>query len=237
MKGCELQMWTKICGVTRLEDAVAIARAGASAIGLNFYPGSRRYVSVPKARPIAEAVRALSGRALPLDLVGVFVNMPTDELTETVFEVGLTAVQFHGDESVDAIGAFHHQMPQIRIIRALRVSGERLEEQFHSLDELQQVVPLAACLLDAFASGEYGGTGMTVDPSISQRYLETERPKLILAGGLTPENVGPVSQTSAAWGVDTASGVESAPGIKDVEKCLAFIRSAAQNSCSAETRL
>ena len=228
------RMWIKICGITELGDALAVARCGASAIGLNFFEHSRRFISVERAVLIAAAVRSLE-IDLPLDVVGVFVNAAVSDVVQVARRVSLTAVQFHGDESVSQLSEFHRLMPEIRIIRAVRVSVERIEECLQDLDRILHEVPLAACLLDAYVPGEFGGTGTTVDLRIAEQYLAVQRPRLILAGGLTPENVGDVILSARPWGVDTASGVESAPGRKHPEKVHAFAEAANLAESTAET--
>ena len=178
-------MWTKICGVTTIESALAVRDAGANAVGLNFFSGSKRFVSVSAAAGIAEAIRIPGTENSVPDIVGVFVNSQVADIVRASHEVGLTAVQFHGDETRDLICRLHEARPDLSIIRALRVSLERLDEHLRTIDELQQRIPLAACLLDAFVAGEFGGTGLTVDLRIPAVYLQQARPRLILAGGLT----------------------------------------------------
>lgn len=224
-------MWIKICGITRTEDAAFAVNAGASAIGLNFFRASKRYVSADRAVELAEAARAaLSGKRSSanstLDIVGVFVNSSVDEVIQIAKQVELTAVQFHGDESVATISEFHHRMSSMPIVRAMRVSMDRLNTCLMELDVLRESVPLAACLLDAFVPGEFGGTGSVVDSGVVREYLSAERPRLILAGGLTAGNVDSIITSSSPWGVDTASGVELSPGIKCSDKVRAFVEAA-----------
>ena len=219
-------MWTKICGVTTTESAGAVRDAGVSAVGLNFFSGSKRFVSVSAAAEIAGVIRTQGSENCVPDIVGVFVNSQVTDIARTADEVGLTAIQFHGDETPDLICRLHEARPDLSIIRALRVSLERLDEHLRTIDDLQQRVPLAACLLDAFVTGEFGGTGMTVDLRIPAVYLQQARPRLILAGGLTPENVADIVEQSNPWGVDTASGVETAPGIKHPDRCARFVSEA-----------
>jgi phosphoribosylanthranilate isomerase len=216
-------MWTKICGVTTTESARAVRDAGASAVGLNFFSESKRFISVSAAAEIANVFRTHGTKTSPPDIVGVFVNSEVTDIARTSDEVGLTAVQFHGDETRDLICRLHDARPNLLIIRALRVSLERLDEYLRAIDDLQKRVPLAACLLDAFVAGEFGGTGMTVDLRIPSLYLQQTRPRLILAGGLTPENVAGIVEQANPWGVDTASGVETSPGIKQPDRCAMFV--------------
>lgn len=220
-------MWVKICGITRPEDAHEIAVAGASAIGLNFYRESKRYVTAERAIVIAEAARAASDPQSPIDVVGVFVNSPVDEVLEIVHRVSLSAVQFHGDESLEMITEFRQRMPELPVIRAIRVAIGSVDYQLAVVAELHREVCLSACLVDAFVAGEFGGTGVTIDPRIPAHYPGRHRlPSLVLAGGLTPQNVRDCISQNPPWGVDTASGVESSPGVKDKEKCFQFVHNA-----------
>jgi phosphoribosylanthranilate isomerase len=221
-------MWTKICGVTTIDSARAVRDAGASAVGLNFFSESKRFVSVSAAAEIAQVMRTQGTESSVPDIVGVFVNSQVADIARAADEVGLTAVQFHGDETTDLICRLHEARPELSIIRALRVSLERLDEHLRTIDDLQQSVPLAACLLDAFVAGEFGGTGVTVDLRIPALYIQQTRPRLILAGGLTPENVAGIVEQANPWGVDTASGVETAPGIKHPDLCSTFVHEASK---------
>jgi len=218
-------MWVKICGVTNTEDALAATEAGVDAIGLNFFRGSKRYVAPVMAATIAETIRASSGGGSP-DLVGVFVNSRADEIVQIVRDVKLNAVQFHGEESVELICSVHEQAPNVALIRAMRVSSDRLEVCLGELERLSKSVPLAACLLDAYVSGEYGGTGHQLGGELAAA-LKTRLPsRFILAGGLKPDNVAAAIRDFSPWGVDTASGVETSPGHKDVTLMQSFIREA-----------
>jgi phosphoribosylanthranilate isomerase len=221
-------MWIKICGITNPGDAWAAAQAGASAIGLNFYPRSKRFVAPAAAADLMRGLRQLSdssGTALP-EIVGVFVNADMSDVIRTVEQVGLNTVQFHGEESPADIAGFQHRLPGCRVIRALRVSVECMADSMKSLDALVSEVALSACLLDAFVAGEYGGTGRTIDRRLPDLYFQQLRPPLIVAGGLTPENVAQIAEDSRIWGVDTASGVEVAPGQKDAGRMQSFVQAA-----------
>lgn len=209
----------KICGVTTPDDARMVAEAGADAVGLNFYAKSRRVVAVDRA---AEIALAIEGGPLR---VGVFVNASAEEVARVVDAVGLDAIQLHGDETPTEAVA----MPTKPLIRAFRVGGEGLAEAAaYDAECRKSGRPLAAALVDAASStGEYGGTGETVDWA----RIERDRAKLtdtplILAGGLRAENVAQAVAASRPDGVDTASGVESAPGQKDPELVARFVASA-----------
>jgi phosphoribosylanthranilate isomerase len=193
----------KICGVTSLEDALMAAEAGADAIGLNFCPRSPRWIAVDVAAAIAAALPAGVCR------VGVFVDAPRDEVSSIVREVGLDAVQFHGDESADYCGAGW----RCKTIKAVRVR------------DAAALVCAAAyrvdfILADAYVEGRSGGTGQRV-PGEWLTGVPAER--LILAGGLNADNVAEIVRSLRPAAVDVASGVERAPGIKDPEKVARFV--------------
>jgi len=219
-------MWIKICGVTRTEDVATVLHSGADAIGFNFFPGSRRFISVPTARTLAEIARRSAVDVPPADLVGVFVNAEAIAVRNAVQDVGLNVIQIHGDETIEQVAEIHQLCPHVPIIRAFRVDPKDTERTMNDIDRLSAVVPLAAILLDAFVPGEFGGTGTTVDLSILQSCDLQHRPPLILAGGLTLKNVGSVAGCSTVWGIDTASGVESSPGIKDSARGHEFVKAA-----------
>lgn len=203
-----------------MNNATAVAAAGADAVGLNFYEKSKRFVSTQDARAISES---LPDR---IEVVGVFVNSEIRRVAEIATAVGLTTVQFHGDESVDTIAAFHEISPGTDIIRAFRVGPSGTQALTESVNGLKAAgVPLRAILADAHVVGEYGGTGRLVDPALLQD-RPPDWPPLILAGGLTPDTIAKAIERVRPWGVDTASGVESAPGVKCAVKTGAFIQAA-----------
>ena len=221
-------MWTKICGITRPEDAVSAWQSGVSAIGLNFFRGSKRCVTPAQAAMIiAELRRAIAqsdcDSLQPPDIVGVFVNADCEEIKATVHAAGLTAVQCHGDETVKMLAQLQQCLPETALIRAFRVSEDRMIQVSEYIRELLAVIPLSALLLDAFVPGEFGGTGTLVSPDLVRALrLSTEVP-IILAGGLTADNVGHAIVAADPWGVDTASGVETSPGIKNPDLMAEFI--------------
>jgi phosphoribosylanthranilate isomerase len=227
-------MWIKICGITNPRDALSAAQVGASAIGLNFYPRSKRFIAITAAADLIRDLRAdtdSAGITLP-ESVGVFVNADMSDVIQTVEQVGLNTVQFHGEESIADIAEFHQRLPGCRIIRALRVTVDGMPEAMESLDALVSEVAISACLLDAYVAGEYGGTGQTIDRRLPDLYFQRSRPSLIVAGGLTPENVAQVAGDNRIWGVDTASGVELVPGQKDSERMRSFVQAARAASCT-----
>jgi phosphoribosylanthranilate isomerase len=216
-------MWVKICGVRDVPMALAIAETGADAIGLNFYDASPRRVELGLARQI---VNELPETVLA---VGLFVNHPLDVVCEHVAHLKLPAVQIHGDESPDDLARLAKALPGVKLIRALRVSAETGLGPVHDyLDACRALsIELFACLLDAKVGGAYGGTGQ-VGPweLIRSGYRVDIDPPLILAGGLTPENIAQAISDVAPWGVDTAGGVESSVACKDMGRVRQFLASA-----------
>ena len=195
----------KICGVTRVADALHAARAGADAIGLNFYPRSPRCVSVETAAEIAAA--------LPdgIQTVGVFVDADRDRIADVAERVGLDGIQFHGDEPPELCRGWNRTT-----IKAVRVDGPR------ALAAAAEF-PVDYVLADAHVVGQHGGTGRRVP---LEWLVGVPNERLILAGGLTPETVAEAVRAVHPAMVDVASGVESAPGIKDPEKVERFIANA-----------
>ena len=158
-------MWIKICGITRIEDAQAAAAAGAEAVGLNFYPGSRRFVHPDEAKEIAEAVPP------SLDVVGVFVNSSVQDVIGIVRRAQLTAVQFHGDETAESVAVFQEACPEVAVVRAFRLRTDALEQVIKSIHELRQSgVVLAAVLVDAFVADAYGGTGHMIAADLFEQF-------------------------------------------------------------------
>lgn len=204
----------KICGITSVADALLAAEAGADAIGLNFYDKSPRYVTAERAKEICDALPGGVAR------IGVFVNSLPQGIIATVNRVGLNAVQLHGDEGPDFLAA----LAKLSVIKAFRCKESTLDRVKAFLDLCLDTSVPSAVLLDAHAPGNYGGTGQVLD----WKGLRGERAKLqglplILAGGLTPQNVAEAIRLARPDAVDTASGVESAPGQKDPAKVRAFI--------------
>ncbi len=203
----------KICGITRVKDALAAAEAGADMVGVNFWPGTPRCVIVERGCEIADAVR---GR---VEIVAVFVDADHEEILRTADALGTQTVQLHGSETAE----FAESLRELRVIKAFRIGKEADLEQLHNY-------PAFACLLDARVAGKYGGTGRTFDWELArgtrERARRLPRRRILLAGGLTPENVAEAVRIAEPWGVDCAGGVETSPGIKDKKKILAFVRNA-----------
>jgi phosphoribosylanthranilate isomerase len=195
---------SKICGITRIEDALAAAEAGADAIGLVFYAKSPRAVNVQQAREII--------RALPpfVTTVGLFVNASRCELTEILEAVPFDLLQFHGDETpADCEG---YSRPYIKALRVR--AGDDLEAACKSYASASGI------LLDTYVAGVPGGTGETFDWALVPAKLSKP---VILAGGLSPANVAQAIARVKPWAVDVSGGVEQAKGIKDHARIRAFI--------------
>ena len=197
----------KICGIKSTADAIAVVEAGADLLGLNLWPGTPRYVSVDQGSEIADAVR---GR---VEIVALFVDAPRDEVMKTAEMIGTQTVQLHGSETAE----FAESLGGLRVIKAFRIGSEDDIELFAGF-------PAYACLLDARVEGMQGGTGRTIDWDLARTAALSSR--IVLAGGLTPENVGEAVRWVEPWGVDTASGVEISPGEKDLEKVRLFVERA-----------
>lgn len=200
----------KVCGVTRLEDARGAWEAGADALGLNFYARSPRCVDVATAALLARTRPPLGA------VVGVFVNASPDDIRVKVRECGLTAVQLHGDEPPGACSGYG-----VPVIKALRVQGP---DDVARARTYLGVGDVAGLLLDGAAPG-YGGGGVGFDWSLVAG-LSGHGVPVLVAGGLKPSNVAEAVRATRPYGVDVASGVESAPGIKDMDAVRAFVRAA-----------
>ncbi len=200
----------KICGVRSVSDALGSVRSGASAIGVNFIPTSPRRVGIGEARAIVRALRAAGARA---EVIGVVADMTEAEMRSVLKEAELDSLQLHGEEPKELVEAL---LPSA--YKAVRVAdaGDVSAARAYAGDRL---------LVDAKVEGMLGGSGQTFDWSLVAD-LARER-RIVLAGGLTPENVATAVRAVRPWGVDVASGVERAAGEKDLEKVRAFVEATA----------
>ena len=196
----------KICGITTVEDALHAVEAGADAIGLVFHEQSPRYVFPEQAAAIV--------RALPpfVHAVGLFVNVDIDLVNATADQCRLDLVQLHGDESPEYCGKVER-----RVVKAFRVKN------ITSLDPMKDY-RVAGYLLDAYSPAAFGGTGMTFNWEVAQ--AARKYGPIILAGGLTPENVRRAIETVEPYAVDVSSGVEASLGRKDLDTLREFVRKA-----------
>ena len=194
----------KVCGTTRLKDALLAVECGADAIGFIFYKKSLRYVSAKTAKEICSKLPPFIHR------VGVFVNETADTINRIAERCGLDAVQLHGDESP----AFCKKIKR-RVIKVVRV------KDVASLKEMSQYA-VDGFLLDTFKEDQWGGTGKVFDWELAAR--ANKQGPVILAGGLNPRNVKAAIKKVQPYGVDVSSGVEQSPGKKDPKKVKAFIK-------------
>ena len=199
---------TKICGITNIEDARVAVAAGADALGFLLYRKSPRYVDPMMVQQI---VSQLPPFVLP---VGVFVNEEIKIVRDLMDTCGLALAQLHGDES-----AMYCRELSRPVLKALRLKDR---STFVALAEFQAMVEVRGFVLDALSEEAYGGTGQVVDWGLARQAAQAAT--VILAGGLTPENVVQALRAVQPYGVDVSSGVEVTPGKKDHEKVRAFLR-------------
>ncbi|WP_457665760.1 phosphoribosylanthranilate isomerase [Thiolapillus sp.] len=195
----------KICGITRLEDALAAIKAGADALGFVFYPPSPRDVDVAQARRIVAQLPPF------VTTVALFVNADRDTIAEVVQQVKIDLLQFHGNECPDYCAA--HGRPWIKAIR--------MKDDVDLLKASNDYHQASALLLDAYKPGVPGGTGDSFD---WERIPEKLAQRIVLAGGLTPENVAEAVRRVHPYAVDVSGGVEAVKGIKDQQKIKQFMR-------------
>ncbi len=201
----------KICGITRIEDALHAERLGAFAVGFIFFRKSPRYIDPEAAGRVSRALGPRIAR------IGVFVDEEPDEVRRIASVVALTSVQLHGDEPPEYL----RKLSGTEVIKAFRV-GRDFEPGHLSR------YPAGWFLLDTFVPGVGGGTGKTFDWSLARPCREYGR--VILAGGLHAGNLREAVQIAAPWGVDVSSGVEVSPGVKDHEKMDALFQALEKNS-------
>jgi phosphoribosylanthranilate isomerase len=203
-----VSVFVKICGVTNEADALAAVEAGADALGFMFYPASPRHVA---AAVVSEIVHRLPPQVLTF---GVFVNPVFEEARAIAASCGLGGIQLHGDEPPELCARF----APLKVWKAFRIRDD------NSLKPLPRYA-VDAWLLDAHSFKALGGTGERFNWELAVRARSLGRP-VVLAGGLTPENIADAVRQVRPWGVDVSSGVEAAPGQKDHAKVRAFIRAA-----------
>lgn len=206
----------KVCGLTSVADALACASVGVDRVGLNFHPGSPRRIDPGLA---AEIVAALPPSCVA---VGLFVDRPPGEVAATADRVGLTGVQLHGSEPPEDLIALGH----LSVIRAFRLGNDAaVAAMIAYLCRAEALGRLPdSVLVDGYVAGQAGGTGQSIAAGLLDRLPPL--PRLVLAGGLTPENVAGRVARVRPWMVDVASGVESAPGRKDPARVAAFVAAA-----------
>lgn len=223
----------KICGVCTMDDARMVSAAGADWIGINFHPASKRYVPPDQAPGLVAAMAGLS------EPVGLFVDRLPSDIRRESERAGIQIVQLHGDEPAEAVRDLRRDGYQV--IRAFRLGDREAVDRMESwLLHAAQVGGMPeSILIDAFVPGQAGGTGHAIADNVlsllgdrlrSAPWIATNdgpdgpTPTLILAGGLTPENVAGLVAKVRPWMVDVASGVETSPGMKDRDLVSAFVR-------------
>ncbi|QPC80773.1 phosphoribosylanthranilate isomerase [Phototrophicus methaneseepsis] len=212
----------KVCGVTTYENALMVAQCGVDLLGLNFYKPSPRSINPEDARYLCSQLRAVMGASCPV-LVGVFVNDSVDEVAHILRYVGLDFAQLSGDESAAMVAELRG-----RAFKAIRPMDESvaLDDAAYYAPYFPQNDHIPSLLIDAYHPGLYGGTGEGASQTVAQT-VKAQVPRMMLAGGLKPENVGERVRAIQPWGVDTASGVEDGiPGIKSEAKVKAFVTAA-----------
>jgi phosphoribosylanthranilate isomerase len=197
-------MRVKICGLTKPEQALAIARLGATALGFICVPQSPRYISTDRVKTIVKEL------PLEVDKIGVFANADREEIAAFV-AVGLTGVQLHGDESPEFCQQLKQLLPEVEIIKALRIKNA---QYLSAINDYANCVD--TLLLDAYHPQLLGGTGTTLNWETLKQFC----PNLpwLLAGGLTPDNILDALKKLNPGGIDLSSGVERSPGDKDLDK-------------------
>jgi len=218
-------IWIKICGIARAEDARAAAALGADAIGIVCYPPSRRYVPPGRIREVLGGLAAETGaEAKQVETIALFVNPSRDAVRE-VLERGLfSGLQFHGEESAGFCESFG-----LPYMKALRVRGgeEALLEIGSEIGSAIGEYPSAGrILLDAWDSAGRGGTGKTFRWEVAEKLVVAGARNIVIAGGLGAGNVARAVRQVRPFGVDVSSGVESAPGVKSMDKMAQFIEEA-----------
>lgn len=213
----------KICGITSLEDGLAAAQAGADMLGLNFYRRSPRFIEPDAAAALCAALRSELGADCPT-LIGLFVNEIVGRISITMGKVGLKFVQLSGDESGEMVREL--KGTGYKAIRP-RSKAEALDDAAYFTEFAPTDERVPSLLLDAYHPDLYGGTGEQASIEVALA-VTAAVPRLMLAGGLKPENVGGIVRQAQPWGVDVASGVEfdGQPGRKDAMKMRDFVQAA-----------
>lgn len=211
--------WIKICGITNVDDALRAVDAGANALGFVFYEKSPRRVNLQTTRKIIQALPQA------IEKVGVFVNQDANSICAAADEAGLTAVQVHGDNLKPHMAdQILERRPDLKIMVAISMDQKKPEAD--AVKWNQRTVH--AFLVDAANTATYGGSGETFDWQASRPSVEAiaRAGRVVVAGGLDPDNVGEAIHILKPWGVDVSSGVEAGPGKKDPEKLRDFIKAA-----------
>jgi phosphoribosylanthranilate isomerase len=220
----------KICGVTRVEDALAAARAGADAIGMVFYSGAKRCITAERAKEILSVLPPF------VTSVGLFVDSPAAEVRRVALSLGLRHVQLHGHEDAESV----RQLEGFAVLKAVRVAREIFRSELDAWREaIASGLPQLRGLVLETPTSAPGGTGIENDWNAVREAQAagafTGLPPIIAAGGLTPENVAPVVRDLHPWAVDVSSGVEESFGHKSSKKIEAFIAAVADGTSAIDS--
>jgi len=207
-----MKTWIKFCGTTSLDDAMASVEAGANALGFIFAPSKRRI-------PIEKAQKIIRELPAQVERIGVFLSATMEEIREVVTNVDLTGIQLHGNEVAPEVYDYlpKNRRAILRIIKTIIV-----QDGFEGQIDVGKAVP---GVVDAWLIDSGTGSGKTFDWQAARAQLGERQGRFIVAGGLTPGNVGEAIRTFSPWGVDVVSGIEAEPGRKDREKMKAFVAS------------
>lgn len=215
-KGGPTVVKVKVCGITNLEDALASCEYGADALGFIFHNKSPRFIEPEKAKEIVKTIPPF------VTTVGVFVDEGANTINEIVKKIGLHAVQLHGNESPEFCEGIQSKIIKTFRIKGARVMGIGTGEQ--GVNKEMERYNVSAYLLDTYKEGVEGGTGATFSWGVAKDAIKAG--KIILAGGLTTENVKQAIKIVMPYAVDVSSGVEEMPGKKDLRKVMEFIETA-----------
>ncbi len=219
----------KICGICRVEDALAAARCGADAVGMVFHPSARRHVARERAKRIIDALPAF------VTPVALFVDAPSRDILDVAEELRLRHVQLHGHESPEQVA----ELRGLAVIKAIRVEtgAFRVElDRWRRAIRSESITNLQGLVLETAGTGQAGGTGIENNwaeiESCRQSGEFDDLPPMIAAGGLSPDNAGDIVRRLRPWAVDVSSGVESAIGTKSIEKIERFVEVVRQADAS-----
>jgi indole-3-glycerol phosphate synthase/phosphoribosylanthranilate isomerase len=220
-------VWVKICGITNVEDARAAIEAGADMLGLNFYRASPRFIEPKAAAEIVSHVQSQDNAThRSVIVIGVFVNESIDETIRIADEAGVNGIQLHGDETIEFCEQIRARSPQRFVIKAVRPDDRFSVEMLSSY-------PADAIMIDAFNANLRGGTGRTADWEIASDAAK-KLPRVFLAGGLSPENIGQAIEAVQPYGVDACSSLETAPGRKSAKRMREFVDAARASTLQGE---
>ncbi len=219
-------IWIKICATTNLPDAQASLAAGADALGFILAPSSRQI-------EVEQAAEIISSLTADIEKIGVFVNQTPGQVAEIAEQTGLTGIQLHGDEPADEMEQYRQALGQRKIIKTLQ-TRELLNSPENLDGYLRFRQSIDAILLDAGSPSQRGGTGQTFDWTAAAPIVARVRAQMpvIIAGGLTAENVAEAIRLFAPWGVDVVSGVERETGRKDEARLRRFVGAARQTQAA-----